>query len=183
MTLPLPRHQDASVPVIRTDFTNAEGWQRLSQALLTPVGMKGAVEPSGDVTDNYDRAVHYVAEVDHDTYRGTQPGDVLAAAPADHDLAYDHVYLADAVTFASEDLPLLGIDIDPDEQRVAPFRVPALYVASVECNVRIANLFFSEFNVFDWDDDDLLVASPGTDVWKEFERMDGNDKDEDGEPE
>ncbi|REK91896.1 hypothetical protein DY245_02320 [Streptomyces inhibens] len=172
------------MPVIRTDFTNPDGWERLLQALLTPVGMRDAFQQSDDATDNYDRAVHYVGELDHDKYRGTRPGDVLAAAPAGHGLAYGHVYLADAVTFASDDLPLLGVDIDPEEERVEPFRVPALHVASVEANVHIANMFFSEFNGFDWDDRDLLVAGPGTDVWKEFERMDRYDEDEgDDEPE
>jgi hypothetical protein len=42
-------------------------------------------------------------------------------------------------------------------------------------------MFFSEFSDFAWDDDELLVAGPGTDVWKEFERMDGDDEDEDDE--
>jgi hypothetical protein len=113
VALPLPRHEDAPVPVIRTDFTNTDGWERLSQALVTPVALKDAFQESYDVMDNYDRAVHYVAELDHDKYRGTQPGDVLAAPPAGHGLAYNHVYLADAVTFASDDLPLLAVDIEP----------------------------------------------------------------------
>ncbi|MET9290713.1 hypothetical protein [Streptomyces sp. NPDC003077] len=179
-TIRLPRTD--AVPVVRTDFTDLAGWARLLRALETPVTFE---EGSQDVCD-YDQAISYVIPIDKEKYRGLLPETVLAAAPdAGHDLAYDHLYLADAETFASDELPLLGIDIHVDDAgdepwpREKPFRVPALHVASVEMNDSIANLFFREFHDSDWADFEVHVAGPGTAVYEEFRRMDGGDEDDD----
>lgn len=176
----LPR-MDAA-PVLRTDFTDPIGWARLLQALEMPVAFE---EGSQDVCD-YDQAISYVTPIDEEKYRGLLPETVLAAAPeTSHDLPYDHLYLADAETFASDDLPLLGIDIHVDDAgdepwpREEPFRVPALHVASVEINDSIANLFFREFHDSDWSDFEVHVAGPGTAVYEEFRQMDQEDEDDD----
>ncbi|MFC0597890.1 DUF6924 domain-containing protein [Streptomyces palmae] len=176
----LPR-ADAAAPVLRTDFTDPADWNRLLTALETPVTFE---EGSQDMND-YDRAVSYVVPIDKEAYRGLLPEAVLAAAPATgHDLPYDHLYLADAETFAAEDLPLLGIDLHVDEAddepwpRVAPFRVPALRVAGVEINDSIANLFFREYHDTDWSDSGVHAAGPGTAVYEEYRLMDQMDQDE-----
>ncbi|WP_443033138.1 DUF6924 domain-containing protein [Streptomyces sp. A1-5] len=67
-----------------------------------------------------------------------------------HHLPYHHLYLADAETFASVGLTLLGIDVHGDEDAEPrpceePFRIPARHVAGVEVNGNIANLFFREY--------------------------------------
>lgn len=169
----LPRTDAA--PVLRTDFTDPAGWERLLQALEMPITHE---EGSEDVCA-YDRAVSYVTPVDKEKYRGLGPDMVLAAAPyTGHDLPYDHLYLADAETFASDDLPLLGIDIHLDDEgdepwpRERPFRIPALQVVGVEINDSIANLFFREFHDTDWSGFEVYVAEPGTAVYEEFRRMD-----------
>jgi hypothetical protein len=175
-----------AAPILRTDFTNPVGWDRLLQALEMPVTHE---EGSQDICD-YDRAISYVTPVDKEKYRGLLPEMVLAAAPyTGHDLPYDHLYLADAETFASEDLPLLGIDIHVDDidhkdiepwPREEPFRVPALHVVGVEINDSIANLFFREFHDFDWTEFEVYVAGPGTTVHEEFRRMDQEEDADDG---
>lgn len=170
----LPRTD--AVPVLRTDFTDPAGWERLLRALEMPITHE---EGSEDVCA-YDRAVSYVTPVDKERYRGLGPDLVLAAAPyTGHDLPYDHLYLADAETFASDDLPLLGIDIHLDNEgdelwpREKPFRIPALHVVGVEINDSIANLFFREFHdTTDWSSFEVYVAEPGTAVYEEFRRMD-----------
>ncbi|KUJ64064.1 hypothetical protein ACZ90_62370 [Streptomyces albus subsp. albus] len=167
-------------PVIRTAFTDPAGWERLLQALHMPVTFEEGSQDSCD----YDRAIAYVTPVDKEKYRDLLPETVLAAAPdTGHDLPYDHLYLADAETFASEDLPLLGIDIHLDDvddepwQREEPFRVPALQVAGVEINDSIANLFFREFHGADWSDLEVYTAGPGTAVYEEFREMDRDEED------
>ncbi|MFD3515699.1 DUF6924 domain-containing protein [Streptomyces sp. NPDC058657] len=161
-----------AAPVLRTDFADGAGWTRLAQALGTPVAVE---EGSQDVCD-YDRAIDYVIPLDEEEYRGLLPEMVLAAAPGTgHDLPYDHLYLADAETFASDDLPLLGIDIHVSEapgSREEPFRVPALHVVGVEINDSIGNLFFREFHGSDWSDFDAHAAGPGTAVYEEFRAVD-----------
>ncbi|MBZ4318947.1 DUF6924 domain-containing protein [Streptomyces huiliensis] len=173
----LPRVDVA--PVLRTDFTDPAGWDRLAEALETPVAFE---EGSEDVAD-YDHAVAYVLPVDQEEYRGLLPEEVLAAAPGTgHDLPYDHLYLADAETFAAPDLPLLGIDLhvadagDGPSPREEPFRVPALQVAGVEMNDSIANLFFREFSGADWSECEVHAAGPGTAVYEEFRQMDLGDE-------
>ncbi|MFD4998311.1 DUF6924 domain-containing protein [Streptomyces buecherae] len=163
-----------AVPVLRTDFSNPAGWARLLRALETPVTYG---EESQDVAD-YDWAVSYVVPVDQEQYRDLLPATVLAAAPdTGHDLRYDHLYLADAETLASERLPLLGIDLHVDRAdaepwpREKPFRVPALQVAIVEINDSIANLFFREFHDTTWSDSEVRVARPGTALYEELREM------------
>ncbi|MFH8369526.1 DUF6924 domain-containing protein [Streptomyces sp. NPDC018031] len=176
----LPRTDAA--PVLRTDFTDAAGWHRLLRALATPVTHE---EGSQDIFA-YDRAISYLTPVDEERYRGLLPGAVLAAAPGTgHDLPYDHLYLADAGTFASPDLPLLGIDLHVDVSdgepwpRERPFRVPALHVVGVEINDSIANMFFREYHDFDWSASEVYVAEPGTALYEEFRAMD-REAEEDG---
>ncbi|MEU5011702.1 hypothetical protein AB0G35_15655 [Streptomyces sp. NPDC021749] len=164
----LPRMEAA--PVLRTDFTDPAGWERLLQALETPVTCdEGSEDPN-----YYDTAASYVTPVSKEKYRGLSPDMVLAAAPyTGHDLPYDHLYLADAQTFASAELPLLGIDIHLDDEdhepwpREEPFRIPALHVAGVEINDSIANLFFREYHDVNWSDSEVYVAKPGTAVYEE----------------
>ncbi|MCK7626075.1 hypothetical protein MUU72_23710 [Streptomyces sp. RS10V-4] len=168
-----------AIPVLRTDFTDHAGWARLLHALELPVTFD---ESSQDVCD-YDRALSYVTPVDKEKYRGLLLETVLAAAPdTGHDLPYDHLYLADAETFASDELPLLGIDIHVDDAgdepwpREEPFRVPALHVAGVEINDSIANVFFREFHDADWSDFEVHAAGPGTAVYETFRQMDHLDR-------
>jgi hypothetical protein len=165
------------VPVVRTEFTDLAAWTRLIQALEMPVAMEGGSQDPFD----YDHAVAYVSPVDRKEYQGLLPEMVVTAAPGSgHDLPYTHLYLADAETFASDELPLLGIDIHvyeaiEDDPRVAPFRVPALQVAGVEINDSIANLFFREFHEADWSDFEVHAAEPGTAVYEEFRERDQSD--------
>ncbi|MGK5640209.1 DUF6924 domain-containing protein [Streptomyces sp. URMC 126] len=180
----LPR--TGSAPVLRTDFTDPAGWARLLRALETPVTFE---EGSPHFCD-YDRAIAYVVPVDKEKFRDLSPETVLAGAPrTGHDLSYDHLYLADAQTFVSDELPLLGIDLHVDNAgdepcpREEPFRVPALHVAGVEINVSIANVFFREYHDSDWSELDAHVAEPGTAVYEEFRRMDQEEGDQGDEDE
>lgn len=160
--------------MLRTDFTDPAGWARLLQVLKTPVAFD---EDTRDIRD-YDRAITYVIPIDDEKYQGLLPETVLAAAPeTGHDLPYDHLYLADAATFASDELPLLGIDIHEDAgyerwPREEPFRVPALHLATVEINDSLGNLSFREFYGSDWADFEVYPAEPGTAVWEEFRQLD-----------
>ncbi|AKN73661.1 hypothetical protein QR97_31380 [Streptomyces sp. PBH53] len=110
------------------------------------------------------RRTVYVTLVDDVHYEGITAADVTALAPAAHDLGY----LADAQTFASPDLPLLGIDIDPEQERVAAFRVPAHAVSAIETTEEVGNMFFAEYRVYEWQPGDLVVAPRGTAVWQVY---------------
>ncbi|MGI5231501.1 DUF6924 domain-containing protein [Actinoallomurus sp. CA-142502] len=130
--------------------------------------------PPGVVVEEHDA---------EEEYQGLLPATVLAAAPdTGHDLPYDHLYLADAETFASDDLPLLGIDIhvndagDESWPREEPFRVPALHMTNLEINDSLGNLSFIEFHGSDWAGFEMYVAGPGTAMYEEFRRMDQEDE-------
>lgn len=180
--LRLPRTD--AIPVLRVDFADPSGWERLVEALRTPVTTE---ENSQDAVD-YERATAYVTPIDEGDYRDLRPESVIAMAPGTgHGLPYDHAYLADAETFAADDLPLLCIDLRVDDAvddawpREKPFRVPALQVAIVEVNDSIANMFFHEFHDFPWSEAEVHAAGPGTAVYEEFRQMDEEDEeDEEG---
>ncbi|MFE3637204.1 DUF6924 domain-containing protein [Streptomyces sp. NPDC059168] len=176
MPHPLPQGPDVTCPVIRTDFTDSVGWLRVIEALEAPVAVKDAYDGPGsgpnpenaDHADWFTSAIDYVTPVNDVHYEGIAAADVTALAPAAHELGYGHLYLADAQTFASPGLPLLGIDIDPEQERVAAFRIPAHAVSAIETNEELGNMFFAEYREYEWQPGDLVVASRETAVWQAY---------------
>ncbi|MBV7248175.1 hypothetical protein [Streptomyces sp. MW-W600-10] len=173
MPIRLPRTE--TPPVLRTDFSDVAGWDRLVEALKTPVGFE---KGSRDVSD-YDLATSFVTLVDDEKYRDLTPEEVqeVAASSRGGDFLYDHVYLADAETLASGDLLLLGIDIDTsvqdedDIENEVPFRVPAVHITNVEINDELGNLSFRESYEMDWVNLEVYVAGPGTIVYEKFREL------------
>ncbi|WP_435174483.1 DUF6924 domain-containing protein [Actinacidiphila sp. bgisy145] len=163
----LPRTETA--PVIRTEFNDAAGWALLMQAMETPITY---TEDSQKVSD-YEQAISHITLIDQAEYQGILPDAVLAAAPdTGHDLPYDHLYLVDAETYASDDLRLLGIDISVyGFDRFAPFRVPALQVANIEVNDQLGNLSFVEFSDIPWSEIGIHAAGPGTEIFEKFRQI------------
>ncbi|MBL1093374.1 hypothetical protein JK360_29270 [Streptomyces sp. 9-7] len=56
-------------------------------------------------------ATAYVELVDDRRFEGLTIEDIHAALPTEHALPYTHLYLADATTFSSPGLFLLGVDL------------------------------------------------------------------------
>ncbi|WP_225828495.1 DUF6924 domain-containing protein [Streptomyces naphthomycinicus] len=179
MPVTLPSDDDIAVPVIRTDFSDDAAWERLLQALQTPVALKDPSAPAegepdannADHIDFFTAADVHVTPVSDRRYEGFQADDVLQLAQAGRDLDYDHLYLADTQALAEGPLPLLGIDIDPEGERATPFRIPVLNIAGVENNVDLGNMYFSEFHDHLWPEHDLIAAQPGTAVWNEYQSL------------
>uniref|UniRef100_A0AAU2A7X4 DUF6924 domain-containing protein n=1 Tax=Streptomyces sp. NBC_00093 TaxID=2975649 RepID=A0AAU2A7X4_9ACTN len=124
MTEQLPRTADTLV--LRTDFSSGAAWEALGQALATPS------------EDDFLPNVELVT--DH-RFAGTTTEDALAALPA----AYEHpiLVLADAPALASQEFPLLVVDLRQEYGRC--LRVVASELWGIENNLSIANMDFWEF--------------------------------------
>ncbi|MET9720302.1 DUF6924 domain-containing protein [Streptomyces rochei] len=112
--------------VVRTDFSANGAWDAVRVALCSPS------------TDGF---LANVALVDDRRYEGLTPESALDLIPAE----YQHplLVLADPVTVASTDLPLLVVDLRRERGRCV--RVAAAELWSIENNLLEANMDFEEF--------------------------------------
>ncbi|MDQ0579437.1 DUF6924 domain-containing protein [Streptomyces rishiriensis] len=112
--------------VVRTDFSADGAWDALRAALYSP-GRDGFL---ADVTLVDDRG-----------YEGLTPDRALGLIPTE----YQHplLVLADSVTLASAELPLLMVDLRGERGRSV--RVVATELWSIENNLSGANMDFEEF--------------------------------------
>jgi hypothetical protein len=134
MTTPqtaLPKTQNT--PVLRTDFSDDRRWETVRAAIETP---------------NEDDFRAYVDYLDDPAYRDLTPEGVLALVP--EGFGHPIVIVADAGALASEEMPLLVIDVADERGRM--LRVTAEELWGIENNLSISNMDFVEF--FDSADED-----------------------------
>jgi hypothetical protein len=112
--------------VVRTDFSADGAWDALRTALYSP---------------SRDGFLANVALVNDRTYEGLTPEQALRLIPAQ----YQHplIVLADSVTVASAELPLLVVDLWGERGRCV--RVVAAELWSIENNLSGGNMDFEEF--------------------------------------
>lgn len=111
---------------MRTDFSTDGAWEAVREALCSP---------------SEDGFLPNVALIDDRQYEGLTPDQVLDLVPAD----YQHplVVLADPVTVASTEWPLLVADLRAERRPWV--RVVAAELWSIENNLAGANMDFDEF--------------------------------------
>lgn len=122
----LPEPEDLTSLVLRTDFSDDEAWEAVQTAIAGSHAHRCATFVS-------DRAY---AGVDIQTL-------IDADSSAEKDDKVVYVFLADAVTMADGEHPLLAVDLMDEPGR--NFRVPPRWFADVSANLCIANLDFDEF--------------------------------------
>ena len=132
--------------LVRTDFTNEEGWTSLVSALVT-LDDDGYLSPDADPAET-----SLIARVVNDpAFDALQPGQVPALIPTvtrnDHHTTM--VALADAQTLTTPAHRLLAVDLyDTPGQSL---RIPLSGAAAMAVNLEIANMGFYEYeNYEDW---------------------------------
>jgi hypothetical protein len=127
--VPLLPASDQSL-LVRTDFSDDLAWRRLLDLAAAPSQDDGFMANFTSVDD-----------------RGFDQSDwqsAKAAVPEDGQAAV--LFIADAVTFASPELPILVVDLlDFEGEHLPPFRCIPAELWAVENNLNIANMDFEEF--------------------------------------
>ncbi|MFE2446738.1 DUF6924 domain-containing protein [Streptomyces sp. NPDC059426] len=116
----------ANVLLVRTDFSSDAAWERLDAVLASP---------------NEDGFLAHVEPVDDRRFTGMTPQEAIGLLPAD----YEHplLVLADGEAMASEEMPLLVMDLW--KVRGRSIRVIATELWGIENNLSISNMYFEEF--------------------------------------
>src|SRR4051812_24685926 len=112
--------------VIRTDFSNDQGWERVRNAVLKPVGDFRA----------------YVEFLDDRAYDGLRVETLLELIPADTSHAF--VFLVDSAALSDPDNPILVVDLFGEPGRT--FRVVPSAMWAVENNLSLANMDWEDFS-------------------------------------
>jgi hypothetical protein len=147
----MPTLPAAGVLLVRTDFTDDDAWDQVQEEAQREYGPDGFQA--------------YVAPVSDAAWGGAAWETVKAAAPAG-DSGPSVLFIADSITFASPEHPILVVDLEdkylsltefPEIADRTPFRCipPALW--SVENNLSISNMDWEEF-AEDTDDDGVYRA-------------------------
>ncbi|WP_329098233.1 hypothetical protein OG979_21275 [Actinomadura citrea] len=123
---PLPRPNDMTSLILRTDFSSDSAWAELKTAI------------EGQDEDAY---ATYVSDPLYSGISIQRLVDLDAAASGDDKLTY--IFLADAATMSDDERPLLAVDLYTDPGRT--FRVPPRWYGEVSLNLSIANLDFDDF--------------------------------------
>jgi hypothetical protein len=111
--------------LIRTDFSDQSGWQKLKAAVSEPE----------------DPFIFAMEIVDDHANSGATIEQVMAALPEDY--PHSFIVVADSPAITQPDHPLLVVDLL--EERGRQFRAVATQVASIDNNLSIANMGFEEF--------------------------------------
>jgi hypothetical protein len=121
MLIPLSK----TAPLIRTDFSSGGAWQRLLSTVSHPP----------------DPFLFSMEIVDETANEGATVEELLAGIGDDR--AYACFAVADSISISLPDHPLLVVDLM--EERGRRFRAIASAIASIDNNLSIANMGFSEF--------------------------------------
>ncbi|GAA4606161.1 hypothetical protein BJY16_005686 [Actinoplanes octamycinicus] len=122
----LPKSEDLTSLVVRTDFGDDVRWEAFIAALRS--------------TDEYPVATF----VSDPAYAGVTIQQLVDAdAAAEPDDREFYLFVADATTLADDEFPLLAVDLDTEPGR--SFRVPVRFYGDVSANLSIANLDFADF--------------------------------------
>ncbi|WP_250293547.1 DUF6924 domain-containing protein [Streptomyces atroolivaceus] len=124
--VPLPKPDDLTSLILRTDFGDDGAWDAVRIAL--------------DAAGEYPHAT-YVSDVRFAAVNVQALLDEEAAAEEDDRIV--DLFLADATTMEDPDHPLLAVDLWDEPGRT--FRVPAQWFPDVSANLSIANMDFADF--------------------------------------
>lgn len=126
----------SAAPVVRIDFNHDEIWAEIWKQITaaTQEGFLAEVEYVEDRTAGDLDALDWARTV-RPAYPSGYPHPVL--------------FVADALTMMVEDGPLLAVDLSEDDP-YRPFRCTPASVQSIENNLRVANMDFSEFADSAW---------------------------------
>lgn len=113
--------------VIRTDFSDDEAWEELCRAIREP-----------QTPYQFQASVEFISD---ETCSGLTPDAIASVLPAGSQRPF--VFLVDAQAIAQPDHPVLVVDLEECNGRT--FRVVPAQAWSVENNLRLANMDFSEF--------------------------------------
>jgi hypothetical protein len=135
---------EGSMPLIRTDFSSEDAWQRVV----------GRVSKESDFAGDGGGYSPNIEPVSDPGYESLTSDALASAWPRDR---YGYVILADERSMreatAGDDLTVLFVDLSVDEEDEAElgwvfgraFRCVASEVAVIEANLSIANMDFAEF--------------------------------------
>jgi hypothetical protein len=115
--------------VIRIDFGNQQAWKTICKLIRAPV-------QDGAYTFHA-----YVEFLEDAAFRNLSAEELLARVPSDY--GHSFLFVADGVTIAHRDFPILVMDLHTDRGRT--FRALPSQVQSIENNLSIANMSFFEF--------------------------------------
>ncbi|MEU7753102.1 hypothetical protein [Micromonospora sp. NPDC049171] len=120
-----------SVPVVRADFRDDGGWERLRAEIVNPT-------PEGFLAD--------VEFVEDRELTGLDDTAIAAGYPRAYPQEYRHpvVFVVDAVTVSLPEHPLLVVNLNEGDE-TGPFRALPRQVQAIENNLSIANMDFFEF--------------------------------------
>lgn len=140
-----PRTDEYYPPLllIRTDYRDADGWQRVRTALDRPWVFDEDGGDEGRLTEE----IHCV---DDPGWADSTPSDVLSALTAAEDgegpaeCGWEVVFLADRASMEGAEPTLLAMSPDPAEE-TRPYRVPALETPHLmHCNLALGNTSFGD---------------------------------------
>jgi len=115
--------------LIRADFTDDAAWDSLCKAVK---------EPS---QDGFTACLRCINDSD---YRGLSAEQLTALAPQGNQRGqHTFAFIADAITFANPERPILVVDLHDDPGRT--FRVIPREIWSVENNLSTANMEYNDF--------------------------------------
>jgi hypothetical protein len=123
--------QTWSVPVVRADFSDDAGWERVKENIAEPTE-----EGFGaDVEFVEDRAL-----------AGLDEAAIVGGYPRAYPAAYRHpvLFVVDAVALSGPEWPVLVVNLNADVD-VAPFRALPRQVQSIQNNLSLANMDYIEF--------------------------------------
>jgi hypothetical protein len=123
--------QTWSVPVVRADFSDDAGWERVKEKIAEPTE-----EGFGaDVEFVEDRAL-----------AGLDEAAIVGGYRRAYPDAYRHpvLFVVDAVAVSLPEWPVLVVNLNADVE-VAPFRALPRQVQSIQNNLSLANMDYIEF--------------------------------------
>lgn len=115
--------------VVRTDFERQQAWKTICRLVRAPVYAPG------------DTFYAYVQFLEDMAFRGLDSEDLLARVPSDY--SHQFLFVVDNTAVTHPEFPILVIDLGEDRGR--SFRAIASTVQSIENNLSLANMYFSEF--------------------------------------
>ena len=144
--MPLPRPEDLTSTVLRTDFNDDATWSAVQAAIDDTAGAAlreaiAALTPGIDVTDVGPPATFASDPRFADVSIQALVDENNAAGDRDQ---LSHVFLADATSMTNPSSPLL-LAVDLIDEPGRTFRVPARNFYDVSINLSIANMDFSDF--------------------------------------
>ncbi|MDT0528617.1 hypothetical protein RM555_06370 [Micromonospora sp. DSM 115977] len=120
------------VPVIRADFSDDALWAQLKEDI------------SQDTGKGFRANVEFVEDP---RLAGLDVPALVRAFPRTYPHEYKHavVFVVDAVTVSSPEHPILAINLSELDAPTEPFRVVPKELHSIETNLLISNVDFSDF--------------------------------------